>query len=71
MLIKVNKDNVSNPVKISLIDFNISKKNQRKKDQNERKETLKKKGWSFSMDIANEELGFNCKFLTHIGSPMF
>ena len=23
------------------------------------------------MDIANEELGFNCKFLTHIGSPMF
>jgi len=44
MLIKVNKDNVSNPVKISLIDFNISKKNQRKKDLNERKETLKKKG---------------------------
>ena len=32
---------------------------------------MKKHGRSFSMDIANEELGFNCKFLTHIGSPMF
>lgn len=32
---------------------------------------MRKKGRSFSMDIANEELGFNCKFLTHISSPMF
>lgn len=23
------------------------------------------------MDILNEEMGFNCKFLTHIGSPFF
>lgn len=64
-MVKIDKDHVQS----KLIDFNISKKSQKKKEQSERKEALRRKGRSFSMDIANEELSF--KFLTHIGSPMY
>ena len=57
----------SSGISTKLIDFNISKKNERKQKKSafgDRK---------FSLDVLNEEFGknFSCKFLTHIGSPYY
>jgi serine/threonine protein kinase len=63
MMIKIE----GGAVETKLIDFNISKKNQKKK-----KEARKLGDRKFSLDVLNEEYGaFSCKFLTHIGSPYY